>query len=293
MKIRVRCSLSALCRIIWVLFVFLSCDGSNKDYYEIIPETGLLKAKAIGIIGDSISSFSGSLPSDKKGYDGVFYKSFYPRGDVREIGDMWWAKVAADLGIDIGSVANCSWSGSTVTGDASSWSSAFAGCSWRRIQDLSFLGDSPSLILCFISCNDWAGNKEIGSWPTNKTIPPTEIQPLSVTDSYALMLYRIIQRYPKAHVACLTNLEDAKRDAAPGSPSNNGKGITVEEWNRNIAMIAEALGCEVIDLHGCGITYDNVNDYTIDEGLHPNKSGMIMIANKVVEEILGMINDLS
>ena len=41
----------------------------------------------------------------------------------------------------------------------------------------------------------------------------------------------------------------------------------------------------VIDVHNCGITYDNLSDYTID-GTHPNAEGAHLIAEYITKSLL-------
>ena len=264
--------------------------NSSQDSSHVVSQDSLqmkvdtLSSLRIAIIGDSISSFAGFSPSSSASYNGTTYKTYYPRGDVRKVENMWWYKVATALRINTDYIANCSWSGSTVTGDSSSTTSAYAGCSFKRVTDLSYKGFTPNLVLCFISCNDWARNTPIGSWSPDNTLPK-EGRISTMREAYALMISKIKTLFPESLVVCLTNLDDAKRDKTPGSPSNNSKGVTVEEWNRNIKDISTALGCFTIDLQDSGIDYLNISQFSVDKGLHPNNAGMTIIANKVTEEL--------
>ena len=255
---------------------------NSQDSLQVKVDT--LSSLRIAIIGDSISSFAGFSPSSSANYDGSKYKAYYPRGNVRKVENMWWYKVATALRINTDYIANCSWSGSTVTGDSSSTTNAYAGCSFKRVTDLSYKGFSPDIVLCFISCNDWAGSTPIGSWSSDDTLPKGG-RISTMREAYALMISKIKTSFPKSLIVCLTNLDDAKRDKTPGSPSNNSKGVTVEEWNRNIKDISNALGCYTIDLQDCGIDYFNISKLSVDKGLHPNDAGMTIIANKVTEEL--------
>ena len=70
-------------------------------------------------------------------------------------------------------------------------------------------------------------------------------------------------------------LPDEKR---PGSDNET-------EYNTAIKTIATNMGAEVIDLYAnTGITSSNVSSYTVDK-LHPNSTGMQMIADVVVNAI--------
>ena len=260
----------------------------NFDSEQIAAENFLFKKfqnKKIAIIGDSISTYSGWLPSDVTGYDGATYATYYPQGNVNNVSKTWWYKVAEILGIPIGNVNNCAWSGSRVTGNGASTTTASAACSDRRISDLAVRGYNPDIVLVFISCNDWAHDVGIGSWSVNSAIPANGTIS-TMREAYALMLNKIHLSYPNARVFCCTILDDYKRDAAAGWPSNNGNGVSTYTWNQSIIEIAHALGCDTIDMNQCGINYANIASFAVDEGLHPNAAGMELMARKVASELI-------
>ena len=198
-------------RIGLCLLFFLSCQ---KEEIEVISDTLMTQEIAdslksqlkIAILGDSISTFEGFSPSSTSSYDGARYKSYYPRGDVSKVNNIWWYKVAASLGMDPDNVSNCSWSGSCVTGDSSSTTNASAGCSSRRISDLSYKG-IPNIIICYISCNDWASSVPLGNWSTADSLP-AEGMISTMREAYALMIHKTKESYPESIVICLTNLDD-------------------------------------------------------------------------------------
>ena len=276
--------------------LLMSCQKAEAFVWESgLPEAIVLLDSTtttlrIAILGDSISSFRGTSPSDSEGYEGAPYKYYYPKGDVNSVECMWWYKVAKTLSVPIDSICNCSWSGSRVTGNSNSITSASAGCSTKRIQDLSFKGFNPDIVFCFISCNDWAGNVPLGNWSATEDIPSEGVISTS-KEAYALMISKIREYYPSCLIVCLTNLDDTKRDYTPGYPSNNKRGVTVNDWNQSIMELSDALGCVTVDLQNCGIDYDNVIDYTVDVGLHPNNAGMTLIANKVIQNLAFYFND--
>lgn len=57
-----------------------------------------------------------------------------------------------------------------------------------------------------------------------------------------------------------------------------------EYLNKMIEQLGETNGVQVINLENCGITWDNTQEYRLDE-LHPNKEGMLMIAEEVIREM--------
>ena len=271
--------------------LLMSCIKAEALVWEIeLPEEDIFLPDStastirISIIGDSISSFKGSSPSDAEGYEGAKYAFFYPSGDVNRLENIWWYKVAEALNIPIGNINNCSWSGSRVTGNSSSTTNASVGCSTKRIIDLSSKGFDPDIVLCFISCNDWAHDVPLGNWTDVEAIPSDGVIS-TAREAYALMISKIKELYPLCQIFCLTNLEDSKRDYTPGWPSNNRRGVSVDDWNRSITELSSALGCHTINLQECGITYDNLSLYTVDGGLHPNNTGMTLIAHKVAQEL--------
>lgn len=259
---------------------------SREIPYDVLSK---FKGKKMAIIGDSISTYEDWLPSDLPGYDGASYATYYPSGNVNNVQLTWWFRTAMMLGLAPGDINNCSWSGSYVTtvGSVNSDSTASAkpGCSTRRISDLSIRGWSPDIVLISISCNDWANNVSVGSWAISDAIP-AEGAVTTMREAYALMLNKIHTTYPAARVFCCTNMDDLKRDKATGWPSNNSSGVTTYQWNANIKEIAEAFGCDVINLHDCGINYSNAASYTLDSGLHPNADGMELMARKVFNELI-------
>lgn len=258
-------------------------SGNISIYNPLSKFTG----KKFAVIGDSISTFSGWLPSDVSGYDGTSYAVYYPHGNVSSANDTWWYKTLQTLGITptTSNINVCAWSGSKVTGNSSSTTSASAACSNKRISDLAIRGWNPDIIITFISCNDWAGNISIGNWQISDAIP-TDGTISELRAAYALMLNKIQMSYPNARIFCCTILDDYKRDKTTGWPSNNTGGVTTKQWNDNIKEIAEAFGCDVIDLHNCGVNYANIASMAVDEGLHPNSAGMTLMAQKVANDLI-------
>ena len=232
------------------------------------------QGKRLAIIGDSISTYSGTMPSG--------YRVYYPTGDVQSVNKMWWHIVCTNLGMNY---TNCAWSGSRVTGTPVGDSPA-AGCSNQRVTDAGRDG-APDIIIFFISCNDWGNNVELGNWKTSDTINPNTTADVEyVREAYALMLYKFQIAYPSAKLFCCTNLDDTARDKDSGWPCNNNNGVSVYEWNKNIIEVAEALGAKVIDLHACGLNYMNIRSFCVDSGLHPNTAGHKIMADFITAQLI-------
>ena len=257
------------------------------------------KGKKIAIVGDSISTYQGWLPSDVPGFVGTAYATYYPHGNVDRVEKTWWYQMAENLGLDPATaIANTSWSGGVVCGDSISTTNGKPSCSTKRISDIAIRGFVPDIIIIFISCNDWyqcglsGYNTTLGDWTIKDPIP-AEGTVFKFRNAYALMLAKIRQTYPLSRVFCCTILDDYRRDGISDDdtdnawPPNDAAGITTTEWNNNIREIAEAFACDVINIHDCGITYFNIQqNYAVDAGLHPNAAGMSLIAQKVTSELI-------
>ena len=257
---------------------FAIADENNNIVFGIKNGKAIINTKLYGkkvsILGDSISTFSGYNPTG--------YAAYYPRGNVDSVDKTWWKQVIDYFGLDL--VANASWSGSKVSGD--SLGSAFCGCSDDRITDLAGSNnESPDIILCFISTNDWYTDVTLGSFDSHDDIPTDGIIS-NIANGYALMLYKIRQAYPDAIVYCITELEGRTVPDDTTYPVENTIGVTIHEMNHTITEIAHILGCEVIDLESCGIHFWNLTNYTVGGTTHPNAAGMAIIANTVIDTIM-------
>ena len=271
-------------------------NSANLDVANYLKDK--FRGKKIAIVGDSISTYNGWLPSSVPGFSGTTYATYYPQGDVNSVDKTWWYQVAQNLGINTTDIANTSWSGGTVCGDSTSTTNGKPACSTKRISDIAIRGFIPDIILVFISCNDWyqcglsGYSTTLGDWRIIDPIP-AEGTIHKFRNAYALMLAKIRQTYPLSRVFCCTILDDFRRDGIADDesdnawPPNNAAGITTTEWNNNIKEIAEAFACDVIDMHDCGITYFNIRqNYAVDAGLHPNAAGHALMARKVTSELM-------
>jgi lysophospholipase L1-like esterase len=246
-------------------------DSANIDVETLASK---FKNKRMAIIGDSISTFEGTMPTG--------YVTYYPAGDIQNVDDTYWMKIVN--GLDM-TVTNCAWSGSTTSGDSSSDNNAFAACSNKRINDLGRDGN-PDIVLCYIGINDFNTSVPIGTWDCNTAIP-SDGNITTFSDAYALMIWKIYSTYPRARVFCCTLPDDVKHDkpSIDGYPSLNNNGDSVGRFNNKIREIANALGADVIELQACGINYANIDTFTSDN-IHPNKEGHLLFSNKIKIELI-------
>lgn len=234
-----------------------------------------LAGTTFSIMGDSISTY--------EGYNPVGYNAFFPEyGDVKHVEDTWWKQVADDLELIL--LANDSSSGATVTGDSTETDNPQCACNEFRTSALAGPGDTcPDRIIVYLGANDVLEAMPLGN--NDGTRPVKEGEITTFSDAYTLMLDKLQAKYPLALIYCCTLQPIGEYGTeTPYVEFVNGIGLTVEDYGKVIAGIAEARGYSVIDLYNCGITVENLQEMSSD-GLHPNDEGMRCIAGAVEEAL--------
>lgn len=233
---------------------------TNKDY----------KNKYFSIFGDSISTFEGiSEPKEAVYYDTTRKLA----SGIVTVSDTWWGQVVERLGGKL--LINNSWSGSTVC-----WNSLYQvpsyGCSDERTASLGRDGIKPDVIIVFMGVNDWGNGFQVVS---NRKLKDDEHNCALFSTAYQVMLGKLKKHYPKAEIWCMTlPISCCSAQENFEFPYYYG-GRHIVEYCDAIKKSAMQYDCRVIDLYHCGENYDTV------DGFHPNASGMLTIANAVMEEI--------
>ena len=230
-------------------------DGNNA-----LPST--YAGKKLSILGDSISTFEGYVPSGNATY--------YPKDTVQAVADTWWMKLIN--GLDMVLDVNNSWSGSRVT---TTNGETAAGC-MARCQNL---GTSPDVIIVFMGINDFNSEVALGTYDGKTAVPSTTT---TFREAYGIMLDKILTKYQTAEVWVCT-LSPCERNNPEGFPEINGNGVALASFNDAIRELANAFGVKVLE-HGTALTYQNMSAYNPDE-LHPNKYGHSIIANNDMRQM--------
>jgi len=238
--------------------VYAVADVTGAQYRNVIKS--VLDGKKLSILGDSISTFSGYIPTGNATY--------YPRGDVTAVTDTWWDKVVKALNLTLDT--NNSYSGSKVSGSAAS-----AGCG-SRSQALG----NPDIIIVYLGINDFNHEVALGDYD-GKTAVPSDVT--TFTTAYAIMLNKILTAYKTAMVYVCT-LIPCEKNLSEGFPEVNEAGNTLTEFNAKIKQLADIFGVEVLDIAKCGLTYHNMEVYNPDE-LHPSPAGHSLIANYIISKL--------
>lgn len=252
-----------------------------------------LEGKTYSILGDSISTFKGCLKSDDRNYTGAAYAYFYPKEYMNDVNKTWWRRMEALTGLSL--LCNCAWSGSQTCGNSLATNTAAAGCSTRRVKDLSKDGIAPDIIIIFIGINDLRDSNscQLGTWDGNSEIPAESNNVNKFSDAYALMVKKVMANYPLSEIYCCTILEsnNASWDIEKPSeyPCKNSRGNTTDDWNTTIKMVANSLGAKIIDMHACGINFFNITTFTGDR-LHPNTRGAALMAKQAARDLISQSN---
>ena len=238
-----------------------------------------LSGLKLSILGDSISTFDGYIPTD--------YNIFYPgSGNISTVEKTWWWQVMNATGMELN--ANASSSNTTITGDSLDTTGSAPGCSTKRMIDLTpgDDGPAPDILIVFMGTNDFLRSVELGTF--TEPSPQDEGVVNNFCDAYELMIQKLNALYPNAEIYFCTLLETNAGDVDeyPQSyPATNKNGNTIGDFNAEIATIASAYSYPVIDVHNCGITYETLDQYTSD-GVHPNTEGAKLIAEYVTNALL-------
>ncbi len=217
--------------------------------------------KYISILGDSISTYEGYLPSG--------YESYYSRHDASYTGiygyrETWWGRVIFELGARL--LVNNSYSGSCVClprgGD-----DAFCASGRARTSLLACGEDAPDHIIVYMGTNDRGAGFNLTS---------DDACDLSAFENaYRTMLRRVRENYPSAVIHCCT----LPITTVPSDPSfvfeSTAFGARSPSFCKMIRTVALSEGCSLIDLTS-GSPVETL------DGLHPNYNGMMTLAERVL-----------
>ena len=202
--------------------------------------------KTLAILGDSIST-NGILDN----YEG-------------SVDDVWWKQTMDKLGMTL--TKNNSISGSKVYAEVSEGGSS-SGAWYSRCEDLADdEGNEPDIIGVFMGTNDFRQSVECGTEIDFDSVETEGFVPTNFGEAYAVMIYKMMQKYSNADVFCLTILDSCDREIDD----------VLEEYNNMIKFIANHYGCTVVDIYTETPLNDNATYYT--DGLHPNVIGMDFVS---------------
>ncbi len=174
-------------------------------------------APRISVLGDSYSTFKGSIPAGN-----AIYYPRKPGNDVSTKEQCWWDIVATNLQGTI--EKNESWSGSTVCNTGYGKKNV---SSWSFIARTGRLGDPTHILICGGTNDSWA-NSPIGEY---KWADWTDEDLAAFRPAMAKMLADIQKGYPAAKIYFILNSE-LKKDI-----------------NDSVHEVCSHYGVPCIDLH--------------------------------------------
>ena len=228
--------------------------GDNANYYwdGTIPSESPFP-KRLAIIGDSISTFGGIIPSD--------HKAYYPKSDcdVSNWTQTYWGRLISDYWHSTLDV-NTSWSGSSVA-------SGKDGEERTPFVDDSRLGllTNPDCVILFGGTNDAIASNGIGLGEFSYDTPLASINHYKrFRDAYIYVIKYIQNKFPSAKIICII-----------------GTHVT-GDYGESVAAIAQHYNLPCVDFRGEGVA----GKVTLYSGSHPNAAGHAYKAQKIYNETL-------
>lgn len=239
-----------------------------------IIEPSVYGGKKVSILGDSISTFVGYIPSGQSSeYNGTNYNGL-------KVTDTWWMKVISALGMEL--LVNNSWSGTCVTTVRDSVKGANSNAMYRA----DLLGTAPDVIIFYMGINDFCFEAPFGTYDGTAPVPTTGTD---FSSAYAITLDKMMNAYKTSEIWCAT-LPQCERNGTIGAPEINDSGVALADYNARIKRLAMTFGAKVLDFAQSGLTYENMSVYmgdwegSTERGLHPNADGMSILANQAIRQ---------
>lgn len=159
-----------------------TADHMTRDQIVTIVET--LRGKKVSIIGDSISTYTGYLPTG--------YNSRYPSGSVQDVDQTWWKQMLDFAGATL--EVNASWSGSRTTDNgAGTYPDLYARC------NSTVLG-SPDVVIVAMGTNDSTFDVTIGDYDYTTTY--TSLSETTFATAYIKGIKALQATFPNAVIIC-------------------------------------------------------------------------------------------
>lgn len=256
--------------------------GANIE--NLVPIS--LKGKYLSLLGDSISSYVGTVPA---GND-VYYDGYNSGMDSPS--QMWWSVLCDRLGMKPLIIDGYSGAGVTQLQD-----SAHVGkvpmSSDARCSALHSGTTNPDIIIIAGGVNDYTYALSAQSEPLEWDGLTAPVLGNSFTEAYACMIKKLQTNYPNAIVVCLSTWFTMRGDdngyTLTHTVGNNK--YTQADYNKAIEHVAKQMHVPFIDVSNIGFNRNNFYPtYAEDSSTiptHPNKVGQgVMgraIANKLPE----------
>ncbi len=242
----------------------------------------ILKGKKLSVFGASMCTYDGYSNNTEHNSTIGNNKQYYgsPESENVKCRDMavsetFWGRLIEKYEMTL--CVNNSWSGSKILDD----NPAAAGYNTRPTQLHRNDGTSPDIIVSFMGNNDFTKERPAGE-TTDGLFERIEREvdgntgyiPQNFAEGYAMMLYKVVKRYPEAKVF-LFNMAWRTEE----------KSELLIKYNEIIEKTAAHYGAYVVNLTDSVMSGLDYAKYTCDGKLHPNSEGM-RIWSELIEDAL-------
>ena len=254
-----------------------------------LNERQIFTGKKLSLLGDSVSAYSGEIPSGNAAY----YTG--SNANVRAASEMWYNVLCNELGMS--PLVINAWSGSAITQlEDSDHSSITPMSDNSRCSALNNGTTIPDIIIIAGGLNDYtyamSAQSEPLQWDT--TSAPTEGN--NFTETYACMIKKLQTNYPNALIVALSSFF-SMRGTDNGytlthtvSATNNT--WTQQDYNESIEQVCKQMHIPFIDVSKVGFNrnnyYPNFAQDSSSTPTHPNKFGHAAIGLFVADQLLGI-----
>jgi len=241
-----------------------------------------LAGKTISILGASISTFAGTSNGEAADSTNSTIRSnakYYPNTTVADVtlNDTWWMQVCHDLGLRL--LVNNAWSGSAILLNRAGTVGAYVDrCIQLHDDTGTNAGEEPDIICIQMGFNDFSyGKSTLGTADIDYDALITADGygiPATTMEATAIMLDKIVRRYPGAEVYMFNHFRRIEQTQADTT--------LMEQLNAAIETVCERFDVEVVDLYTTLTAAEHIGD----GNLHPNCLGMDVISEAVKTAIL-------
>ena len=257
---------------------------SIKDLIPV-PLTG----KKLSLLGDSISSYIGTIPAGNE---------YYYNGNnsgVTSPDEMWWSVLCSKTGM-VPLVIN-GWSGSGVTQlTDTAHANKVPMSDATRCQQLHSGTDYPDVILIAGGVNDYSYARADAHIPGDWDGHSEPIRGHSFTETYACMIHDIQEAYPEAIIICLSTLF-TMRGTDNGYTLVNDEGFTQPDYDADIEKVARIMRVGFLNMEQIGFNrYNYYPNFVQDSATiptHPNATGQRTMGEYIADMIPQLVNSFT
>lgn len=245
-----------------------------------------LAGKKLSLLGDSISSYVGTIPS---GND-VYYTG--SNSGVSSPNQMWWSVLCEKTGMT--PLVINGWSGSAITQlTDSAHSSKVPMSDISRCQALHTSDDYPDVIIVAGGVNDYSYANSQAHNPINWDGKTSPVKGNSFGETYACMIKDMQAAYPKAIIICLSTWF-TMRGTDNGYTLINGTGYTQSDYDKEIENVCEIMRVHFVNVEKCGFNRSNFYPTYAEDSetipTHPNAKGQAVMGKYLADIIPQLVN---